>query len=95
VDFYLIGWLVLLIVFVVTQTRFHDAHRGAHAGWRPRSTPWLLSYDGRELRAMGRAAFQHDNHPVVERRRRIYVAVLVAGILYLVVGLPLAIWVLT
>jgi len=88
---YLAGWLVIMVAFVVTQTRFYDAHQRAHGEWRPRSTPWLLSYSGMEFRAMFRATFRRDIDPDVEGKRRRYVAMLVGGIAYLVIGFPLAV----
>jgi hypothetical protein len=95
VIYYLAGWLVLAFAFVITQTRFYDAHQRAHQQWRKRSTPWLLSYSGRELRAMLLATFERNADPIVEGTRRFYLVVLATSVLYLVIGFPLAVWLLT
>lgn len=87
---YLAGWLVIMVVFAVTQARFYDAHQRAHGLWRPRSTPLLLAYSPEERRAMLRATTRRDANPAVEQARWHYVLVLAFAVAYLVIGFPLA-----
>lgn len=87
---YLAGWIVIMVVFTLAQTRFYDAHQRAHGEWRQRSTPWLLWYSSAELRAMLGALFHSDKNAAVERARRIYILVLIVGVTYMVIGFPLA-----
>jgi hypothetical protein len=89
---YLVGWIVLMVAFGVTQFRFLERHRNVHGWWRPRSTPWMLMYSWNEGRAMWRATIQPDEDPRVERARRLYTLVLIIAVGYLVIGFPLALW---
>jgi hypothetical protein len=91
VTLYFIGWVLIMVVFVVTQTRFYDAHQRIHHRWRPRNTPWMLSYSYPELRALVRESFRRNEDSTVEKARRIYLAVLILGGAYLVVGFPIAV----
>jgi hypothetical protein len=89
---YLIGWLVIIAVFVLAQTRFYDTHQRNRNLWRPRSTPWLLAPSATELRAMLHATLKPDTNATIETARRRYVIVAVVAMAYLIVGLPIAIW---
>lgn len=88
---YFIGWLVIMVAFLVTQTRFYDAHQRTHGKWRAHgkrhATPRLF-YSPTEYRAMLRATFQRDDDPAVETARRLYLLVLGVAIAYLL-GIPL------
>jgi acyl-coenzyme A synthetase/AMP-(fatty) acid ligase len=92
VTFYLLGWLLLGVAFLLAQTRFYDAHRIVHAWWRARGEvgPTTLFHTPAEYRAMLRATFHADQNSTVERARRIYVSVMAMTIVYLVLGIPAA-----
>jgi acyl-coenzyme A synthetase/AMP-(fatty) acid ligase len=90
--FYLLGWLLLGVAFVVTQTRFYDAHRRVHGWWRSRAEvgPTTLFYTPTEYRAMLRATFHAEQDAIVERARRRYLFVMALAVAYLVLALPAA-----
>ena len=89
---YLLGWLLIIPAFLVTQARFYDAHRGVHHQWRPRAEvgPTTLFYTSTERRAMLRATFHADLEGDVEKARRRYLVVVGIRTVYLALAIPLA-----
>lgn len=89
---YLIGWLLVGVTFLVTQSRFYDAYRRVHGRWRPgvEAMRTTFFYTPAEHRAMLRATFRVEENPTVERARRRYLSVVVATVAYLVLAIPVA-----
>ena len=82
----------MLVAFLVTQTRFYDAHQKAHQDCRTRSDRIGSFSTEDERRAMFRATFQRDANAIVERARRTYLLVLAAGVVYLL-AFPVIVWI--
>jgi hypothetical protein len=91
--YYLIGWLLIGIAFVVMQTRFYDAHRKRYGLWRPglEAMRTTLFYTPAERRAMMKATFRRDPEPSVERARQRYLIVIAVAAAYLLLAIPAAI----
>jgi ferric-dicitrate binding protein FerR (iron transport regulator) len=77
-----LGWLVILVLFLVAQQRFYEIHRRHHEAWRSGAGRWSAP-NADELRAMMRATFRADPVPEVERARRLYLLVVALAVAYL------------
>lgn len=87
---FFVGWVLLAILFLVTQMRFYDTHQHVHKLWGPRANPWMLARSGADYVAMIRATFRRDADPRVEGRRLQYVSVLGVVAIYVIIGFPVA-----
>lgn len=89
---YLIGLLMLGVAFVLTQSRFYNAHRRVHGRWREGAEAMRTTffYTPAEHRAMLRANFRADENPTVEQARRRYLSAMAASVAYLILAIPVA-----
>jgi hypothetical protein len=54
-----------------------------------------LAYSGAEYRAQLRAALRRDGNRKVENARRLYLITMALVVVYLLIGFPLAVWLLS
>jgi hypothetical protein len=89
---YVLGWLLLMVAFLITQTRFYNVHRRVRGWWRAPSDAarTTLLYTPTEYRAMWRATFRADPDGSVERARRAYMVVMAVTLVYFIAALPAA-----